>query len=144
MGQGARGELSRSWALLQIEDGSFTKITRKTAFELIDAGDFQILRQRPLSISLIQHKDFQDEQRHASGRRIPGVTKPPFNGKSSTSSGIRCRPPRSCVNWEYVKTSIMAKQFETERQDRIDEEEKKEARKQNRRRRRARRRRRKK
>ena len=114
--------MSRRWAQLQTEDGSFTKISRKAAFELVAGGDFEILRRRPLAISIIQNKEFQEEQRHTSGRRIPGVSKPLFNGKSSTSSGIRCRPPRSIVNWDYVRTSIMVEQFRKEDEARRDKE----------------------
>ena len=36
---------------------------------------------------------YQEEQRSLSGRRIPGVERPQFNGKSSFSSGLRCCPP---------------------------------------------------
>ncbi len=121
--------MSRRWAQLQTEDGSFTKISRKAAFELVAGGDFEILRRRPLAISIIQNKEFQEEQRHTSGRRIPGVSKPLFNGKSSTSSGIRCRPPRSIVNWDYVRTSIMVEQFRKEDEARRDKEVRRQERK---------------
>ena len=121
--------MSRRWAQLQTEDGSFTKISRKAAFEMVAGGEFEILRRRPLAISIIQNKEFQEEQRHTSGRRIPGVSKPLFNGKSSTSSGIRCRPPRSIVNWDFVRTSILVKEFKKEDETRRDEEVKRQERK---------------
>lgn len=114
--------MSRRWAQLQTEDGSFTKISRKAAFEMVAGGDFEILRRRPLAITLCQAREFQEEQRHNSGRRIPGVTKPLFNGKSSISSGIRCRPPRSIVNWEFVRTSILVKEFRKDDEARRDQE----------------------
>lgn len=101
--------MSRRWAQLQTEDGSFTKLTRRAAFDLVETGDFEILRQRPLTISFLRYREFQEEQRHLSGRRIPGVSKPPFNGKSSTSSGIRCRPSRSIVNHQFVRTAILVR-----------------------------------
>lgn len=109
MGQGARGNLSRSWAQLQTEDGSFTKLTRRAAFEMVSAGDFEIIRRRPLAISFIRYREFQEEQRHLSGRKIPGVSKPLFNGKSSTSAGIRCRPSRAIVNMDFVRTVILGR-----------------------------------
>lgn len=121
--------MSRRWAQLQTEDGSFTKISRKAAFEMVAGGEFEILRRRPLAISIIQNKEFQEEQRHTSGRRIPGVSKPLFNGKSSTSSGIRCRPPRSIVNWDYVRTSIMVGEFRKEDEARRDKEVRRQERK---------------
>lgn len=121
--------MSRRWAQLQTEDGSFTKISRKAAFELVAGGDFEIIRRRPLAISFIDYKEFQEEQRHNSGRRIPGVSKPLFNGKSSTSSGLRCRPPRSIVNWDYVRTSILVGEFRKEDEARRDEAVKDEERK---------------
>ncbi len=37
---------------------------------------------------------YDEEQRYLSGRRIPGIERPRFNGRSSFSPGIRCRPPR--------------------------------------------------
>lgn len=121
--------MSRRWAQLQTEDGSFTKISRKAAFEMVAGGEFEILRRRPLAISIIHNKEFQEEQRHTSGRRIPGVSKPLFNGKSSTSSGIRCRPPRSIVNWDYVRTSILVEQFRKEDEARRDKEVRRQERK---------------
>ncbi len=99
--------MSRRWAQLKTENGSFTKLSRKAAFGLVAAGDFEIMRLQPLTISLVQNKEFQEEQRYASGRKIPGVTRPPFNGKCSHGSGIRCRPPRSVVNMAYVRTAIL-------------------------------------
>ena len=133
MGQGARGNLSRSWAQLQTEDGSFTKLTRRAAFGLVETGDFEILRQRPLTISLIRYREFREEQRHLSGRRIPGVSKPLFNGKSSTSSGIRCRPPRSIVNQDFVRTAILSRDNRQGWIERWDEERDKAGRKKRRR-----------
>lgn len=121
--------MSRRWAQLQTEDGSFTKISRKAAFEMVAGGEFEILRRRPLAISIVQNKEFQEEQRHTSGRRIPGVSKPLFNGKSSTSSGIRCRPPRAIVNWDYVRTSILVEQFRKEDEARRDKEVRRQERK---------------
>ena len=38
---------------------------------------------------------YDEEQRYLSGRRIPGIERVRFNGKSSFSSGLRCRPPRT-------------------------------------------------
>lgn len=136
MGQGARGNLSRRWAQLQTEDGSFTKLTRRAAFDMVETGDFEILRERPLTISLLRYREFQEEQRHLSGRRIPGISKPPFNGKSSTSSGIRCRPNRGIVNQDFVRTAILARDNLQGWIERWDEERDKAGRKKRRRRRR--------
>jgi len=136
VGQGARGNLSRRWAQLKTEDGSFTKLSRRAAFEMVSTGDFEILRSRPLTISLIRYREFQEEQRHLSGRRIPGVSKPPFNGKSSTSSGIRVRPDRAIVNPDFVRTAILSRDNLQGWIERWDEEAKKAGRKKRRGRRR--------
>ena len=39
-------------------------------------------------------REYYEEQRHLSGRRVPGIERPRFNGKTSFSSGHRCRSPR--------------------------------------------------
>lgn len=130
--------MSRIWALLQTEDGNFTKLSRRAAFEMVADGDFGILRRRPFTISHLQFKEFQEEQRHTSGRRIPGISKPLFNGKSSTSSGIRCRPPRSAVNLDYVRTAILLRSFQLAEEERRDEAVRAEDKKARRRRRRRR------
>ena len=42
-------------------------------------------------------REYREEQRYLSGRRIPGIERPRLNGKSSFSSGLRCRPPRTAL-----------------------------------------------
>lgn len=94
----------RSWATLLLEDGLTQNIPRKTAFQLIEFGELEVVKKKPLTVSIPKHKDFAEEQRYCSGRRIPGVAKGLFNGKSSISAGIRCKPPRSATNQAYVHT----------------------------------------
>ena len=63
-----------------------------------------MVKRRPLTVKVPKHKEFHEEQRHLSGRRIPGLSKGLFNGRHSTSGGLRVRVPRSAQSKEYVMT----------------------------------------
>lgn len=113
--------MPRRWAQLWNEDGSVSKISIATARTWLESGDVTTVRSRPLMVTPVRHKDFDEEQRHLSGRKVPGVHKGIFNGKYSVSSGIRTRPPRAAVNWEYVKTIGLAREFGRNREDYLDD-----------------------
>ncbi len=40
-------------------------------------------------------REYREEQRYLSGRRIPGIERPRWGGQTSFSSGLRCLPPRT-------------------------------------------------
>ena len=50
------------------------------------------LKRAPNGLRRKYARAYRDEQHALSGRRIPGIEHPPFNGRTSFSSGIRCRP----------------------------------------------------
>lgn len=114
--------MPRRWAQLHNEDGSVSKISIATARAWLESGDVTAIRDKPLIVTPVRHRDFDEEQRHLSGRKVPGVHKGIFNGKYSVSSGVRTRPPRSSVNWDYVKTIGLVREFERNREDKLDEE----------------------
>jgi len=91
-------------AILQLDDDLTTKIPRKIAYQLIEIGELTLVHKRPLTVRVPKHKEFHEEQRHLSGRRIPGVSKGLFNGRHSTSSGLRVRPSRSGQSKDYLVT----------------------------------------
>lgn len=122
-GRGPRtSRMSRRWAQLHNEDGSVSKISIATARSWLESGDVTAVRDKPLIVTPVRHRDFDEEQRHLSGRKVPGVHKGIFNGKYSVSSGVRTRPPRSSVNWDYVKTIGLVREFERNREDMLDDE----------------------
>jgi len=96
--------VSRRFACLQLDDGQSTKISRKIAFELMDVGELVMVKRRPFTVKIPKHKEFHEDQRHLSGRRIPGVSKGLFNGRYSTGGGLRVRVPRSAQSKDYVMT----------------------------------------
>jgi len=87
-----------------LDDNLTGTIPKKIAFQLIDVGELVLVKRRPLTVKIPKHKEFHEEQRHLSGRRIPGVSKGLFNGKYSTSGGLRVRVPRSAQSKEYIMT----------------------------------------
>jgi len=87
-----------------LDDDLTTKIPRKIAYQLIEIGELTLVKKQPLTVRVPKHKEFHEEQRHLSGRRIPGVSKGLFNGRHSTSSGIRVRPSRSGRSKDYLVT----------------------------------------
>jgi len=99
-----RFSVSRRFACLQLDDGLFTKISRKIAFQLIDVGELVLVKRRPFTVKIPKHKEFNEEQRHLSGRRIPGVSKGLFNGKYSTSGGFRVKVHRATQSKDYLRT----------------------------------------
>ncbi len=116
--------MSRRSACLQLDDGQSTKISRKIAFQLIDVGELVLVKRRPFTVKIPKHKEFHEEQRHLSGRRIPGVSKGLFNGRHSISGGLRFRVPRSAQSKGYVMTIGWVRQA---RRLMIEDEEKKKA-----------------
>lgn len=98
------GVPGRHPATLQLDDNLTATISRKIAFQLIEVGELTLVKKRPLTVRIPKRKEFQEEQRHLSGRRIPGVSKGLFNGRYSTSSGLRIRPPRSSQCRDYLMT----------------------------------------
>ncbi len=123
--------MSRRWAQLQLDDGLSTKISRKDAFQLIEVGELTLVKRKPLTVRIPKHKEYHEEQRHLSGRRIPGVTKGLFNGKASVSSGVRCRPSRSASNKTYIRTIGWVREAErimVGKREKVKEEQEKEAR----------------
>lgn len=122
-----------------MDDGLSTKISRKIAFQLIDVGELVLVKRRPLTVKIPTHKEFHEEQRHLSGRRIPGISKGPFNGKFSTSGGLRIRVPRSNQNKEYLRTIGWVREAERKmiaERERVKEEDEKAKRKKKKRQRR--------
>jgi hypothetical protein len=87
-----------------LDDNLTTKIPRKTAYQLIEVGELTLVQKQPLTVRVPKHKEFHEEQRHLSGRRIPGISKGLFNGRHSTSSGLRVRPSRSGQSKDYLVT----------------------------------------
>ncbi len=108
--------MPRRWAQLHHEDGSISKISIAAARSWLESGDVKALSQRPLMVTPVKHLEFDEELRFMSGRRTPGAHKGIFCGKYSVSSGTRSRPPRSAVNWSYVRTIglVRANQLRTE------------------------------
>lgn len=92
------------FAVVQLDDHLTATIPKKIAFQLIDVGELVLVQRRPLTVKIPQHKEFHEDQRHLSGRRIPGVSKGLFNGRYSTSGGLRIRVPRSSQSKEYLMT----------------------------------------
>ncbi len=121
----------RRWATLLLDDGVSEKIPRPLAMQLVRMGELKVVGKRPLTVSIPKHKNFAEEQRYCSGRRIAGVTRGLFNDKASMSSGLRCRPPRSVMNQEYVKTIgwVREAQKKMALKEEKDREEKERARK---------------
>lgn len=109
-----RDGVSRSPASLQLDDGLVTHIPRKIAFQLIEVGELILIKEQPLTVRIPKHKEFQEEQRHLSGRRVPGISKGLFNGRYSTSSGLRVRPPRSAQSRDYLVTIGMVRERQRE------------------------------
>jgi len=108
MGRGHHGQGNgvpgRHSATLQLNDNLTATISRKIAFQLIDLGELVMVKKSPLTVKFPKHKEFHEDQRHLSGRRIPGVSKGLFNGRYSTSGGLRVRVPRSAQSKDYVMT----------------------------------------
>lgn len=114
----------RRWATLLLDDGLVENIPRPLALQLVRMGELKVVGKRPLTVSIPKHKDFAEEQRYCSGRRIPGVTKGEFNEKVSMSSGLRCKPPRKATNRDYVRTIGWVR--EAQREMELKEEKKQE------------------
>lgn len=117
----------RRWATLLLDDGIAEKIPRPLALQLVRMGDLKVVGKRPLTVSIPKQKNFAEEQRYCSGRRIPGITRGLFNDKASMSSGLRCKPPRSVINQGYVTTigwvrEAQKKMAEKEEKDREEKE----------------------
>jgi hypothetical protein len=122
----------RRWVTLLLDDGIAEKIPRRLAMQMIRMGELKVVGKRPLTVSIPKNKNFAEEQRYCSGRRIPGITRGMFNDKASISSGLRCKPPRSVLNREYVKTigwvrQAQKKMADKEDRDREEKERKKKA-----------------
>ncbi len=113
-GQSRIGEVvpRHSSATVQLDDSLTATIPKKIAFQLIDLGELVMVKRRPLTVKIPKHKEFHEEQRHLSGRRIPGVSKGLFNGKHSTGGGLRVRVPRSAQSKDYVMTIGWVRQAE--------------------------------
>ena len=109
------------FATVQLDENLTATIPKKIAFQLIDVGELVLVKRRPLTVKIPKHKEFQEEQRHLSGRRIPGVSKGLFNGRYSTSGGLRVRVPRSAQSKDYVMTIGWVRQ---EHRKMIDKKEK--------------------
>ena len=128
MGRGqsriGEGVPRHSSAPVQLNGDLTATIPKKIAFQLIDVGELVLVKRRPLTVKIPKHKEFHEEQRHLSGRRIPGVSKGLFNGKHSTSGGLRVRVPRSAQSKSYVMTIGWVRQAEAKM---IEAEEKKKA-----------------
>ena len=106
---------------MQLNDNLTATISRKIAFQLIDLGELVMVKKSPLTVKFPKHKEFHEDQRHLSGRRIPGVSKGLFNGRYSTSGGLRVRVPRSAQSKGYVMTIGWVRHAY---RDMIDKEEK--------------------
>lgn len=96
--------MPRRWAQLHHEDGSVSKISVKAARLWLESGDVKAINQRPLMVTPVSQREFDEELRFLSGRRTPGAHKGIFCGKYSAGHSTRSRPARSTVNWDYVKT----------------------------------------
>ena len=92
------------FATVQLDDNLTATIPKKIAFQLIDVGELVLVKRSPLTVKIPKHKEFHEEQRHLSGKRIPGVSKGLFNGRYSTSGGLRVQVPRSAQNKDYLMT----------------------------------------
>jgi len=131
------------FATIQLDDNLTATIPKNIAFQLIEVGELTLVRKRPLTVRIPKNKEFREEQRHLSGRRIPGISKGLFNGRYSTSSGLRVRPPRSAQDRNYLMTIGWVRQAEQkmigEKEDKAEREEKAKRRKAKRKRRKLRR-----
>lgn len=120
----------RRWATLLLDDGLVQNIPRLLALQMVRMGELKLIGERPLTVSIPKHKDFAEELRHSSGRKIPGVSRPEWNEKSSMTSGLRCKPPREATNRDYVRTIGWVREAQKKEADKEDKKrEREEARK---------------
>lgn len=114
--------MPRRWAQLHHEDGSISKISIVAARSWLESGDVKAISQRPLMVTPVKHLEFDEELRFMSGRRTPGAHKGIFCGKYSAGHGTRSRPPRSAVNWNYVRTIGLVRANQQRTEERRDAE----------------------
>jgi hypothetical protein len=97
--------MSRRWASLQQKDGSNIKLPRKLAFKLLAAGELVMVRRRPLTVRETSFGNYHEEQRHLSGRIVPGATRRALDGRTTRGRGCRVVIPRSALDPEAQETN---------------------------------------
>ena len=75
----------------------------KYAKHLLDAGDHELVCEKPLTVKPIVDSEYKDDVRRCSGRIVTGIAKMPFNGGHSSTGGYRVRPPRPEFDfWTWI------------------------------------------